>query len=168
MATAALPNIHATAIVIGTTGILFVGPSGAGKSSAALQCIYEARMRGLSAALVSDDQVLVSEEDGRLIARAPASIAGLIEVRGAGIVRMETVGEAVLHPEPPGGTSAIALEEAGTPFASTPLATIVSCNVCVHDLVRWIVVQPAPLASVTIVPVAPLAWLSNVTVVPGP
>ena len=97
MATAALPNIHATAIMIGTTGILFVGPSGAGKSSAALQCIYEARMRGLSAALVSDDQVLVSEEDGRLIARAPASIAGLIEVRGAGIVRMETVGGAVLH-----------------------------------------------------------------------
>ena len=90
-------NVHGTAIVIGTTGLLFLGPSGAGKSAAALQCIHEARGRGLSAGLVSDDQVLIREEEGRLMARAPASIAGLIEVRGAGIVRMETVGEAVLH-----------------------------------------------------------------------
>ncbi|WP_234187702.1 HPr kinase/phosphorylase [Shinella sp. NM-101] len=90
-------NVHATAIVIGATGLLFVGPSGTGKSAAALQCLHEARGRGLPAALVSDDQVLVREDDGLLLARAPASIAGLIEVRGAGIVRMETAGEAVLH-----------------------------------------------------------------------
>ena len=89
--------MHGTAIVIGATGLLFVGPSGAGKSAAALQCLHEARGRGLSAALVSDDQVLVRKEGDRLLARAPESIAGLIEVRGAGIVRMETAGEAVLH-----------------------------------------------------------------------
>lgn len=90
-------NVHGTAIVIGTTGLLFIGPSGAGKSSVALHCIHEARTRGLFSALVSDDQVLVSEEDGKLIARAPASIAGLAEVRGAGIVTVETVEKAVLH-----------------------------------------------------------------------
>ena len=90
-------NVHGTAIVIGSTGLLFVGPSGAGKSSVALHCIHEARTRGLFAALVSDDQVLVCEEDGRLVARAPESIAGLAEVRGAGIVKVETVEQAVLN-----------------------------------------------------------------------
>ncbi|AOF88543.1 serine kinase [Sinorhizobium sp. RAC02] len=90
-------NVHGTAIVIGTRGYLFVGPSGAGKSAIALHCIAEARARGLFAALVSDDQVLVSEMDGRLVARAPASIAGLAEVRGAGIVKMEAIESAVLE-----------------------------------------------------------------------
>lgn len=94
--TAAL-NVHGTAIVIGTTGLLFVGPSGTGKSAVALHCIGEARARGLFAALVSDDQVLVSEAGGRLIARAPASIAGLAELRGAGIVGVETIEAAVLR-----------------------------------------------------------------------
>ena len=90
-------NVHGTAIVIGATGLLFVGPSGAGKSSAARNCVHEAKARGLFAALISDDQVLVSEEDGRLVARAPASIVGLAEVRGAGIVKVETTGKGVLH-----------------------------------------------------------------------
>lgn len=90
-------NVHATAIVIGTTGLLFTGPSGAGKSAIALHCIAEARARGLFAAMVSDDQVLVFEAGDRLVARAPKSIAGLAEVRGAGIVSVETIEAAVLH-----------------------------------------------------------------------
>ena len=89
-------NRHATAIVIGTTGLLFIGPSGSGKSAVALHCIEAARARGLFAALVSDDQVLITEAHGRLIARAPESIAGLAEVRGAGIVTVETIEAAVL------------------------------------------------------------------------
>ena len=90
-------NVHGTAIVIGTTGLLFTGPSGAGKSMAALHCMTEARARGLFSALVSDDQILVSVEGGRLIARAPVSIAGLAELRGAGIVSAGTIEAAVLH-----------------------------------------------------------------------
>ncbi|MDX3977824.1 HPr kinase/phosphorylase [Shinella sp.] len=89
-------NVHATAIVVGTTGLLFVGPSGAGKSAVALHCIEEARGRGLFAALVSDDQVLIHAAGGRLVARAPSSIAGLAEVRGAGIVNVATIEAAVL------------------------------------------------------------------------
>ena len=90
-------NVHATAIVIGTTGLLFTGPSGSGKSAIALHCIEEARARGFFAAMISDDQMLVSETNGRLIARAPKSIAGLAEMRGAGIVTVETIEAAVLH-----------------------------------------------------------------------
>ena len=90
-------NVHGTAIVIGTTGLLFVGPSGAGKSAVALHCVEEARARGVFSAIVSDDQVLVCEAGGRLVARAPAAIAGLAEIRGAGIVPVPTVEAAVLH-----------------------------------------------------------------------
>ena len=93
----AAPNVHGTAIVIGTTGLLFLGPSGTGKSAVALHCIGQARAQGVFAALVSDDQVLLGDAGGRLVARAPTSIAGLAEMRGAGIVRVETVEAAVLQ-----------------------------------------------------------------------
>lgn len=89
-------NVHGTAIVVGTTGLLFIGPSGAGKTAAALHCIGRARRRGLFSALVADDQVLLDVAGGRIVARAPASIAGLAEIRGSGIVSVETIGCAIL------------------------------------------------------------------------
>jgi serine kinase of HPr protein (carbohydrate metabolism regulator) len=90
-------NIHATAIVVGTRGLLFVGPSGSGKSTLAFNCLAAARIRGISAALISDDQVFVKLQAGELIAAAPSSIAGLLELRGSGIIRLENVVEAPLH-----------------------------------------------------------------------
>ncbi|CZT33601.1 HPr Serine kinase C-terminal domain-containing protein [Rhizobium sp. 9140] len=93
---AAPRNIHATAIVLGTLGYLFVGPSGTGKTSAALACLSSAARRGWNAALVSDDQVMVSLRSGRLVARAPATIAGLVELRGVGPIPVRTVMAAVM------------------------------------------------------------------------
>lgn len=93
---ACVVNIHATAIVVGRTGILFTGPSGAGKSSLAFTCLAEAEKRGSFAALVSDDRVFVSCQSGRLIGRRPNSIAGLLELRGSGIVPLRSVAAAVL------------------------------------------------------------------------
>jgi serine kinase of HPr protein (carbohydrate metabolism regulator) len=89
-------NIHATAIVLGTKGYLLTGPSGVGKSTLALALLSGAMNRGLYAALVGDDQVFVSKENGRIIAQGPASIAGLIEVRGTGILSVPHVYEAVI------------------------------------------------------------------------
>ncbi|MCV9998255.1 HPr kinase/phosphorylase [Pararhizobium sp. YC-54] len=89
-------NVHATAVVLGTCGFLFVGPSGAGKTALALSCMTAAKNAGLFAALVSDDQVLICVRNGRIIARRPTSIRGLAEVRGTGIVEVETIGAAVL------------------------------------------------------------------------
>ncbi|MCA1442239.1 HPr kinase/phosphorylase [Ensifer sp. IC4062] len=94
--TAPFCNIHATAIVLGTTGFLITGPSGSGKSALALSCISEARRRGRFAALVADDRVDISLENDRMIARCPPSIRGLIEVRGGGIVAAETVSACLL------------------------------------------------------------------------
>ncbi|MBB4479674.1 HPr kinase/phosphorylase [Rhizobium etli] len=91
------PNIHATAIVVGRTGLLFSGPSGWGKSMLAFTCMAEARRLGLFTALIADDQVLLSEEAGSVIATCPPSIAGLIELRGTGIVRLDHIPRAAMH-----------------------------------------------------------------------
>ena len=93
----AAANIHATAIVVGRTGLLFSGPSGWGKSMLAFTCMTEARRLGLFTALVADDQVLLSEETGTVIATCPPSIAGLIELRGTGIVRQDHISQAAMH-----------------------------------------------------------------------
>ena len=90
-------NIHGTAIVIGTHGLIFLGPSGSGKSTLAFACLASAKSQGLFAALISDDQVMVSLHDGHIVARAPAAIAGLIELRGSGIATVETISPALLH-----------------------------------------------------------------------
>ncbi|MCO6187976.1 HPr kinase/phosphorylase [Rhizobium sp. L1K21] len=89
-------NIHATAIVVGDTGFLITGPSGSGKSAAALAIIASAKREGHFSALVSDDQVFISVVGGKLVARSTASIEGLLEVRGAGIVSMPRLKRCVL------------------------------------------------------------------------
>jgi serine kinase of HPr protein (carbohydrate metabolism regulator) len=90
-------NVHGTAVVIDGTGLLFGGPSGSGKSSLAFDCLAEASLRGLPGVLVSDDQVLVSFENGRVIGRRPDTIRGLIELRYSGIVTLDSIEEAELQ-----------------------------------------------------------------------
>lgn len=68
--------------------MLLSGPSGSGKSDLALRLIDRGGI------LVSDDYTLVKRVDGRLVATAPATIAGQMEVRGIGIVDLPSVGEA--------------------------------------------------------------------------
>lgn len=94
--TATAINIHATVIVAGTAGLAFVGPSGCGKSSIAFTCLAEARAQGKYAALIADDRVDVSLQNGRIVASRPAAIAGLIELRHAGIVNAASQKSAVI------------------------------------------------------------------------
>ncbi|OHV86392.1 HPr kinase/phosphorylase [Mesorhizobium sp. ORS 3428] len=75
-------NIHGTAILIGERGVLITGPSGAGKTTLALTLIDHCRARGLFSRLISDDRLLATAHQGRLVCRAPATIAGLAEVPG--------------------------------------------------------------------------------------
>jgi len=79
------PTHHACAVLVGDTGVLIRGPSGAGKSSLALALVERARERGRLGALVADDRVILAVHGGRLVARVPAAIAGLVERRGRGI-----------------------------------------------------------------------------------
>lgn len=83
-------NIHASCVVLAgyaqafgapeDAGVLLLGESGAGKSDLALRLIE----RG--AALVADDRVDLAARDGALVASPPKNLAGLLEVRGLGIV----------------------------------------------------------------------------------
>ncbi|MDG4884824.1 HPr kinase/phosphorylase [Mesorhizobium sp. WSM4884] len=75
-------NIHGTAILIGECGVLITGPSGAGKTTLALTLIDHCRIRGLFSRLIGDDRLLAAPHHGRLVCRAPATIAGLAEVPG--------------------------------------------------------------------------------------
>ncbi len=62
--------------------MLLCGPSGVGKSDLALRLID----RG--ATLISDDYTRLVEVEGRLFARAPDRIAGMMEVRGIGLIEV--------------------------------------------------------------------------------
>lgn len=81
-------TLHASCVAIGDRAVLITGRSGSGKSDLALRLID----RG--GRLVSDDYTLVVRQGRTLVASAPATIAGRIEVRGIGIVAMPHVAHA--------------------------------------------------------------------------
>lgn len=81
-------NQHGGLIAIDGAGILILGPARSGKSALGLCLLRLARREGHDATLVADDQVLLSAQAGRLIGRAPDSLAGLMEISGVGILRM--------------------------------------------------------------------------------
>ena len=78
---------HASTVAVDGRAVLISGPSGSGKSDLALRLLD----RGFT--LVSDDQTIVRREGNRLIASAPPTIKGKLEIRGVGIVEMETVAD---------------------------------------------------------------------------
>jgi serine kinase of HPr protein (carbohydrate metabolism regulator) len=95
--------LHATCLQLSsggrTLGILLRGKSGSGKSALALQLLDQpgsGLTQGnppVTAQLVSDDQVVLSNAGGKLRATAPAAIAGLLEVRGLGILEVPGTAE---------------------------------------------------------------------------
>jgi HPr kinase/phosphorylase len=108
-------QIHGSCAARDGTGVVLLGAPGAGKSDLLL------RLLDGGFALVADDRVEI--EHG--MARAPQALAGLLEVRGLGILRLPYVTEARL---------ALAVELAATgdrlpeprrhPTLDLPLVTI--------------------------------------------
>lgn len=90
----AVEVVHGTCVALGQRGVLLRGPSGSGKSDLALRFLFLAR-RGPAAiappTLVADDQVELRRDGGRVLATAPTSIRGKIEVRGVGIVNVKAL-----------------------------------------------------------------------------
>jgi serine kinase of HPr protein (carbohydrate metabolism regulator) len=82
--------VHGSCVAIDGIAVLLRGESGAGKSDLALRLID----RG--ARLVADDQVALELVGERAVARPAPSLAGLIEARGIGIVRIDHEPEAPL------------------------------------------------------------------------
>lgn len=86
-----LGNVHGTALVLGQRGLLIRGPSGAGKSLLALDLLEAFAQKNIRARLVADDRVELEAARGAIVMTAPASIAGLIELRGRGVVARDFV-----------------------------------------------------------------------------
>jgi serine kinase of HPr protein (carbohydrate metabolism regulator) len=76
-------TVHASTVAADGRAVLISGPSGSGKSDLALRLID----RGFT--LVSDDQTIVKKDGERLLASAPPTIAGKLEIRGIGIINVE-------------------------------------------------------------------------------
>lgn len=77
-----MTQIHASCVAVGGRGVVLRGPSGAGKSDLALRLIDD------GAELVADDRVDLTAEGTRLYAAAPPALAGLLEARGIGILKI--------------------------------------------------------------------------------
>ncbi|TVQ00360.1 MAG: hypothetical protein EA338_05390 [Roseinatronobacter sp.] len=90
----AADRVHGSAVAFEDCGkyqaLLILGKSGAGKSELALE------LMAIGAVLVSDDQTLLHRAGTEVLCRAPQAIRGLIEMRGLGILRADTVAEAPL------------------------------------------------------------------------
>lgn len=78
-------TVHGSTVAIGGRAVLITGPSGSGKSDLTLRLVD----RGFT--LVSDDQTIVKKDGSRLVASAPPTIAGKLEIRGIGIIDMEQI-----------------------------------------------------------------------------
>ena len=82
----AIETIHASAVLVGEHAVIIRGPSGSGKSRLAAKLLDAARIGLLPyARLVADDRVRISAAHGRLLAAAPDTIRGMMEVHGLGI-----------------------------------------------------------------------------------
>jgi len=78
-------TLHASTVALDGRAVMISGPSGSGKSDLALRLLD----RGFT--LVSDDQTIVRRDGEKLVASAPPTISGKLEIRGIGIVAMEHV-----------------------------------------------------------------------------
>jgi serine kinase of HPr protein (carbohydrate metabolism regulator) len=112
--------LHATAVAIEGRAVLLRGRSGAGKSDLGLRLI------DAGAGLVADDQSELRRRADTLIVRAPAALAGLIEVRGIGILRLAALAEApvalIVDLVPPE-----TVERLPMPCSETLLGIVVPC-----------------------------------------
>jgi HPr kinase/phosphorylase len=79
-------TLHATTVARHGRALLIRGPAGSGKSALALELIA----RG--AVLVADDRTVLTSAPGGPAAAPPPAIAGLIEARGVGLLRLPWAG----------------------------------------------------------------------------
>jgi HPr kinase/phosphorylase len=94
---AADATVHASAVRIGNRAVLIRGPSGAGKSRLAFDLIMAGRAGQIApAVLIGDDRVRLEIDSAHLMVRRVDELAGLIEIRGLGIRRCDSVDRGIV------------------------------------------------------------------------
>ncbi len=90
-------SVHASAVLVENRAVLIRGPSGSGKSRLAFDLILAGRS-GLipKAVLIGDDRVHLEPGQGQLTVRPARELAGLIEIRGLGIRRLDFAEKAIV------------------------------------------------------------------------
>ncbi len=89
--------MHASAVLVGARAVLIRGPAGSGKSKLTLELLQAAEIGLLRfSRLVADDRAHVERSHGKLLVRPAKTLAGLLEVRGLGIRRVEAEPMAVV------------------------------------------------------------------------
>jgi HPr kinase/phosphorylase len=90
-------SLHASCVALGDVGVLILGAPGAGKSDLVLRLIDQPGFGTgdtlIRARLVSDDQTMIERRGDALYASSPRPIAGLLEIRGQGIVAVDHMPE---------------------------------------------------------------------------
>nr|WP_246728352.1 serine/threonine protein kinase [Microvirga terricola] len=98
------------------------GESGTGKSTLAREMLLHAGREGRFCRLVSDDRTRLAAHHGRLLASAVAPLAGCIEARGTGIVKLPFEETAVIR-------LVVDLCEDSSRYPGPEDATIILCGV---------------------------------------
>ena len=75
--------IHASAVAVNGQAVMLCGPSGSGKSTLAMRLID-----GHGARLIGDDRIVLHAAQNVLHAGPHENLAGLIELRGLGLMRL--------------------------------------------------------------------------------
>jgi serine kinase of HPr protein (carbohydrate metabolism regulator) len=83
-------QLHASCVSIDSKAVLILGVSGSGKSDLALRLIDG------GAALVGDDQIILTRNGSRILASPAARLEGLLELRGVGIMQLPYEGKVTL------------------------------------------------------------------------
>jgi serine kinase of HPr protein (carbohydrate metabolism regulator) len=93
----ATASIHASAVLVGERAVLIRGPSGSGKSRLAFDLILAGRAgQSAKATLIGDDRVRLVTRGRTLIVQNVPELAGLIEIRGLGIRKIDAASEAIV------------------------------------------------------------------------
>ena len=80
-------NLHASTVALDGRAVIISGPSGSGKSDLTLRLLDRGFM------LVSDDRTIVCKAGEKVIATAPDTIRGKLEIRGVGIVDIPSIND---------------------------------------------------------------------------
>ena len=85
-----MKQVHATTVHFIGQGVMLCGPSASGKSDLGLRLIE------IGAQLVADDRTDLTLSNNSIRASAPKQLAGMLEVRGIGIIKIEAIAETQL------------------------------------------------------------------------